>query len=59
MNIFDKQRIENAIWMLEQYKYLVNEIAKDLEWDESECEKTFDFLDDIKSHLNVCLEDVK
>ena len=28
MNKFDKQRIENAIWILEQYEDAITEIAK-------------------------------
>lgn len=59
MNIFDKQRIESAIWTLNQYEYEIRQVAKDLEWHTWDCEKVFDILNDVKSHLNACIEDIK
>ena len=52
MNTFDKQRIENAIWILEQYDYEIRQIARDLEWPTWDCESVFNVLGEVKEHLS-------
>ena len=51
MNAFDKQRIENAIWILEQYDYEIRQIAKKREFDSIDCNKMFDVLAEVKEQL--------
>lgn len=51
MNQYDKQRIENAIWVLEQYDYEIRQIARDLEYHNWDIEKVFDVLVEIKGEL--------
>lgn len=53
MNSFDKQRIENAIWILEQYSYEITQIAKNLEWHTWDCESLFDVLGEVKKQLRA------
>ena len=51
MNSFDKQRIENAIWILEQYSYEIKQIAREIGFDSWESNKIFDVLEEIKEQL--------
>jgi hypothetical protein len=51
MNDFDKQRIENAIWILEQYSYEITQIAKERDFHSWDCEKVFDVLGEVKEQL--------
>jgi hypothetical protein len=51
MNNFDKQRIENAIWILEQYDYEIRQIAKERDFHSWDCEKVFDILAEVKEQL--------
>ena len=51
MSDFDKQRIENAIWVLEQYSYEITQIAKELDFHNWDCEKVFDILGEVKERL--------
>lgn len=51
MNDFDKQRIENAIWILNQYEEEIREIAKEKDFDTWDCDKVFNILGEIKERL--------
>lgn len=51
MTRYDKQRIENAIWVLEQYDYEIRQIARSLEYHNWDIEKVFDVLGEIKGEL--------
>lgn len=51
MNNFDKQRIENAIWILNQYEEEIRQIAKEKDFDTWDCDKVFNILDEIKEKL--------
>ena len=51
MNNFDKQRIENAIWILEQYDYEIRQIAKERNYGALDCNKMFDVLAEVKEQL--------
>lgn len=51
MNVFDKQRIENAIWTLEQYEYEIKQIVEEKGWYSGDNEQMFDILSDIKDYL--------
>lgn len=53
MSNFDKQRIENAIWVLEQYSYEITQIAKEREYHVWDCEKVFDVLGEVKEQLRA------
>lgn len=52
MTDFDKQRIENAIWILQQYEDEVREFAViESCFDSWDCDKLFDILDTVKKQL--------
>lgn len=51
MNDFDKQRIENAILILEQYDDEIIQIAKDIGFDSLDCNKVFYVLTGVKEQL--------
>ena len=51
MNKFDKQRIENAIWILEQYKDEITEIAKANDYHPWDIREAFDILNEVKEQL--------
>ena len=52
MNGFDKLRVENAIWTLEQYNYAIEQLAKESGYfDTLDCEKAFDVLKVVKGML--------
>ena len=51
MTQYDKQRIENAIWVLEQYEDEIYRIARDLEYHNWDIEKVFDVLGEVKGEL--------
>lgn len=49
---FDKQRIENAIWVLKQYEDEVRELAKLGAFiDNFDCDSTFAVLDEVQEYL--------
>ena len=51
MNNFDKQRIENAIWILEKYDDVIRRIAKAKGYDVWDCEKALDILEEVKEEV--------
>lgn len=51
MNKFDKQRIENAIWILEQYEDAITEIAKANDRHPWDIREAFDILNEVKEQL--------
>ena len=50
MNEFDMRRVENAIWVLEQYDWGIREIIKE-EGTTWEGEKLFSLLHDVKQYI--------
>lgn len=52
MNNFDKQRIENAIWILQMYYLQIDEIAKNKGYHNFDIDRIFDFLNEIKEEFN-------
>ena len=52
MDKFDLQRIENAIWILEQYKYEIKIIAETkLDFHDWDSDRVFDFLEEVKEEI--------
>lgn len=51
MNTFDKDRIENAIWILEQYKDELINNAIEFKLDNSEVKEAFTTLSYIKGNM--------
>ena len=52
MNNFDKQRIENEIWILEQYEYEIKQIARERYFDSWDYDRVFEILAEVKEQLN-------
>lgn len=52
MNTFDKQRVENAIWILKQYEDEIREIAKLGSFYSWDCDTVFDVLNVVKLNLD-------
>lgn len=53
MDDFDLQRIENAIWVLEQYYYEVRRLAQDRDFDSADCNKLFEILREVNLEVKA------
>lgn len=51
MNNFDKQRIENAIWILEQHYYDVKCVMLDCHMNSADCNRLFAMLGEVKEYI--------
>ena len=56
MNDFDNLRIENAIWMLQQYEDQIRFIAKLNDMNSFEINNTFDTLETVKNAIGKAME---
>ena len=56
MNDFDNLRIENAIWILQQYEDQIRFIAKLNNMDSFEINNTFDTLEIVKNAIERAME---
>lgn len=56
MNDFDNLRIENAIWILQQYEDQIRFIAKLNNMNSFEINNTFDTLENVKNAIERAME---
>lgn len=51
MNQFEKQRIADAIMILELYEDLIRDVAKECEYHEWDCDNAFSILNNVRKFI--------